>query len=243
MNTSALRQALQELTVAYDASRRRQARLHRELQQESIEGERLLVARDAVQQIVGVDMMVTVDGAETLTVAATDNGAPTEVIDHRPALLAPEAAPAAVAQPEHPFVDEIMSAVGGAKPERTVEGIERLLRENAEHDVHLTVLRDQFRERGWLPAKAKAPDPTVYAAARRAEREFPQVVRTSRRTWRWTNTPDEVPTWQRRVVNTVVPEGDDAPSEPTTSEPSATAFVAEPANAPQGQEEVAPWAP
>lgn len=125
------------------------------------------------------------------------------------------------------------------KPERIVEGIKWLLREQAERDVHLSVLRDQFRERGWQDPQAKAPEAMVYAAAGRAERKFPQVVRTSRRTWRWTNTPDEVPTWRR--VTAVVPEGDDAPSAQTTSELSATDCVAKTADAPQGQEEVSPW--
>lgn len=86
-------------------------------------------------------------------------------------------------------------AVVLGRPERTVEGIRLLLQEQAERDVPLSTLRTEFRDRGWYDPEAKAPEALVYAAAKRAEAEFTNIVRTGRRSWRWSAKPDEVPQW------------------------------------------------
>lgn len=93
--------------------------------------------------------------------------------------------------------DEVAPPPPGGRP-RTVDAARALLLEFAEQDVDLVTIRAEFRQRGWLDPDAKAPDALVYAGLRRLEKEDVHVVRTTKKTWRYSADPDRVPHYVSR---------------------------------------------
>lgn len=235
MQTNTLRDALAELDAAWEQNLARRAELETALREQNVEHERLLIARDALRQLLGESPTRTPDpDPPSISLSHIASALGVEVDSDPRTRVQVEAQTQRV-----PPVRTEDRTTG--RPERTVDGIGLLLQESAERDVHIADLRKEFERRGWHKPGTKVPDAAVYAAAKRAAHELPHVVRTGRYTWRWTSNPSEVPAWttpSRSVATPSVAAGESSAAL-TPDPPAATADGS--AEAPEGQKE-SPWA-